>query len=137
MKFTNLAKGQITQTIAKMLFERAGYRVTRFGIEELFYEVVHLDQKRYLDLGLPLNLRSLPDFLVADPAISMVNLVEVKFRKRFSEESAINLYETLRHQFEHWPNAVCMLMVSEAPNGGKAEFNQQVQQVRPRPQPGF
>jgi hypothetical protein len=30
-----------------MLFERAGYRITRLGIEELFHEVVHLEAAQY------------------------------------------------------------------------------------------
>src|SRR5437867_1131672 len=117
MKFTNTAKGQLTQSIAKMLFERAGYRVTRLGIEELFHEVIHLDAAQYKKLGLPEPLRFLPDLLVATPEISAARLVEVKFRSRFNETSSKDLYSTLSRQFEYWPHTVCMLMIAE-PLGG-------------------
>jgi len=120
MKFTNIAKGQLTQSIAKMLFEKAGYRVTRLGIEELFSEVIHLDQKQYLELELPENLRSLPDLLIATKEMTCAKLIEVKFRSSFNEASAKGLYDILSKQFKCWPNTVCMLMISKSPiNGGR------------------
>lgn len=119
MKFSNVAKGQLTQSIAKMLFERAGYRVTRLGIEELFHEVVQLEVQEYRKLGLPKALRALPDLLVATPNISSARLVEVKFRSRFDGDSAQALHKTLSHQFEYWPETVCMLMIAEPEDGGR------------------
>lgn len=53
MLFSNTIKGQVSQTLIKTLLERAGYRVTRFGIEELFQEVIYMDAEQYAKLGLP------------------------------------------------------------------------------------
>lgn len=113
LKFTNRAKGHFTQSIAKMLFERAGYRVTRLGIEELFSEIIYLDQKQYIQLGLPENLRFLPDLLVATRDMTFARLMEVKFRLTFNESSSAALYQTLSRQFDYWSDAVCVLMVAE------------------------
>ena len=66
MHFTNVVKAQITQGLVKILLERAGYRVIRLGVEELFTEVIYPDQEKYLALDLPEPLRSLPDLLIAD-----------------------------------------------------------------------
>jgi hypothetical protein len=120
LKFTNLAKGHFTQSIAKMLFERAGYRVTRLGIEELFSEIIYLDQEQYNQLGLPDNLRFLPDLLIATREMDFARLVEVKFRLKFDDLSSAALYRTLSRQFDYWSDAVCVLMVAESVvQGGK------------------
>ena len=66
MHFTNVVKAQITQGLVRILLERAGYRVIRLGVEELFTEVIYPDQEKYLALDLPEPLRSLPDLLIAD-----------------------------------------------------------------------
>jgi hypothetical protein len=87
MLISNIVKGQITQSLVKVLFERAGYRVVRFGIEELFQEVIHLDASRYERLGLPPSLRMLPDLLIADTKLDKAFLVEVKFRSEITKES--------------------------------------------------
>jgi len=66
LRFPNLVKGQISQSLLTLLLERASYRVTRLGIEELFGEIKYIDLPQYLGLNLPLSLRYLPDLLVAD-----------------------------------------------------------------------
>src|SRR5579872_2875103 len=66
----NLLRGRLAEQILTVLLERAGYRVTRLGIEVLFDEVKYLDRERYLALGLPEQLRTLPDILVADPGVT-------------------------------------------------------------------
>jgi hypothetical protein len=71
----------MAERILVTLLERGGYRVTRLGIEEIFDEIKLLDQREYLDLGLPPALRALPDILVADPQVSWAALVEIKFRR--------------------------------------------------------
>src|SRR4051794_32968296 len=96
MEFKNVVKGQITQSLLKTLMERVGYRVTRLGVEELFGEIKYLDLEQYLALGLPLNLRFLPDLLVAEPDMQKVSLVEVKFRQEFSERSMESLHRDLK-----------------------------------------
>ena len=114
LKFTNIVKGAITQTLVTTILERGGYRVTRLGIEELFGEVKHLDLHQYLRLKLPLELRSLPDLLVADSNTSNVFLVEVKFRKNFDERSAKSLYDSLSEQRKYWAQTYTVVMISNS-----------------------
>ena len=76
LEFANVFKGVITQTTLAALFERGGYRVTRLGIEELFWEVKHNNLEQYLGLNLPLPLRYLPDPLVAELDMSNAFMVE-------------------------------------------------------------
>ena len=113
MRFASIVKGQLTQSLIKALFERAGYRVTRFGIEELFYEIVRLEKEQYLQLGLPKQLRYLPDLLIATPEVTSAFLVEVKFRRSFNQQTSSELYHILRRQFSYWPSARCVLLISE------------------------
>jgi hypothetical protein len=112
ISFGNLVKAQVTQSVLAALLERWGYRVTRLGIEELFGEVKHIDLPTYHSLDLPPQLRTLPDLLVAKRDMSEVFLVEVKFRKRFDEETARDLHQELRKQREHWPQSYAVLMVA-------------------------
>ena len=123
LQFTNIVKGQITQTILKALLERGGYRVTRLGIEEFFDEIKHLDLQQYLRLNLPRNLRYLPDLLVAELDMTNAFLVEVKFRRRFDKFSAKSLYDELSRQRKHWPQSYAVIMIAEPLVAGK-EFHQ-------------
>lgn len=116
MEFKNIVKGQITQTLVKTLLERAGYRVERFGVEELFNEVIHLDKEEYKKLSLPDSLRKLPDLLVADSDLQNAWLLEVKFRKRLTKKSAHELHQTLKEQFQHWPEAIALVIIAEHHN---------------------
>jgi hypothetical protein len=113
LQFTNIVKAQITQALLATLLERGGYRVTRLGIEELFGEIKYLDLPEYMALNLPLQLRHLPDLLVADRETKNAYLVEVKFRQRFDDVSANNLYEELCKQREYWPESYAVIMVAE------------------------
>ena len=113
IEFASLLKAQITQSLVKALFERAGYRVSRLGVEELYAEVIHLSEEQYLSMGLPLALRYLPDLLVADQALNTVYLVEVKYRRTFNEESMRSLYEKLKRQREFWPQSYGVIIVAE------------------------
>ena len=114
LHFSSKVKGQITQSLVKVLFERAGYRVMRLGIEEMFSEIVHLDKDQYFQLGLPDQLRYLPDLLIASPEITTASLVEVKFRSVFNQETASDLYRVLSRQFNYWPSALCVLLIGES-----------------------
>ncbi|MDP3063993.1 MAG: hypothetical protein Q8O40_12405 [Chloroflexota bacterium] len=114
LEFTNIIKGMVTQTLLTALFERGGYRVTRLGIEELFAEVKHIDLQQYMGLNLPLQLRYLPDLLVAEIDMTNVFLVEVKFRRKFDQASAESIYEELKDQREYWPQSHAVVMVAEA-----------------------
>ena len=85
LHFANVVKGQITQTMLKTILERAGYRVTPFGIEELVTEIKYIDKEQYDTLDLADALRCLPDLLVADYEMTVAYLVEVKFRRTFND----------------------------------------------------
>jgi hypothetical protein len=61
--FGNVVKAQVTQTVLAAILERWGYRVSRLGVEELFGEIKYLDDTQYHALGLPKQLRTLPDLL--------------------------------------------------------------------------
>lgn len=113
IQFSNLVKGQVTQSILATLLERAGYRVTRLGIEELFAEVKHIDLAQYQGLHLPKALRYLPDLLVANSAVTEAYLVEVKFRRRFDDGAAQSLHHALQEQREHWPESHGVIMIAE------------------------
>jgi hypothetical protein len=114
MTFASVLKGRIAERIIVTLLERGGFRVTRLGIEELFDEIKYLPREQYLALGLPPQLRSLPDLLVADPRVSWARMLEVKFRRRFDAEVARELYSTLADQRKSWPDAWSVIMIAEA-----------------------
>jgi hypothetical protein len=114
MHFKNLIKGQVTQSLLTTLLERAGYRVTRFGIEELFREVKYLDLQQYRRLNLSLHLRTLPDLLVAELDLSEAYLVEVKFRKAFTDQSARSLHSELTNQRKYWPDSYAVVMIANS-----------------------
>lgn len=86
----NVLTGNLAQRIVTVLLERAGYRVTRLGVEELFDGVKGMDREQYLGLGLPKQLRTLPDLLVADPGVTWATLIEVKYRNAFTRDTAAN-----------------------------------------------
>jgi hypothetical protein len=113
MLFTNIVKAQITQSLIKTLFERAGYRVTRLGVEEVFDEIIHLDEEQYLALNLPLTLRYLPNFLVLNQELNKAVLLEVKFRKTFDELTMQSLYEELKRQREYWPASYAVILTAQ------------------------
>jgi len=113
-EFTNTLKGVVTQSILKALLERGGYRVTRLEIEELFSEIKHIDLQQYQSLNLPLQLRFLPDLLVAEVDMTHVFMVEVKFRSRFDEYSAHSLFDELERQRKYWEQSYAVIMIAES-----------------------
>lgn len=112
MLFTNIVKAQLTQGLIKTLFERAGYRVTRLGVEELFVEIIHLDEEQYKSLNFPLALRYLPDLLSADHDLNRAFLLEVKFRKDFNEFSIKHLYHELKKQRQYWLDSYTVILIA-------------------------
>ncbi|MBE0471931.1 MAG: hypothetical protein IBX55_20785 [Methyloprofundus sp.] len=119
MRLDNLIKGQVTQSMVKSILESAGYRVSRLGVEEIFTEVTHLDYKQYEELNLPIELRSLPDLLVATATIDKAWLVEVKYRAKFDEDTIKEIYNTLSTQFAKWPDTVVVLLIGSHPRAEK------------------
>lgn len=102
MDFKNRLKGSVTQTLVKALLDDAGYRTIPLGVEEVIREVSVLPVEDYLDLELPPVLRKLPDFFVADPDISNAWLVEVKYRKEWSDDARQKLGNQIREQVKIW-----------------------------------
>jgi len=133
--FADTIKAQVTQTILAALLERGGYRVTRLGIEELIGEIKFLQRDRYRDLDLPMQLRLLPDLLVASLELREAILIEVKFRRCFDERAAQGLFKELEGQRQFWPQAYAVLMISE-PLGKPARFHQDYIRVLPPHQTG-
>lgn len=113
MPFGRVLRGRVAERILTTLLERGGFRVTRFGIEELFDEIKYLDLAAYLQLGLSKALRALPDLLVADTQVSWAALVEVKYRRRFTSKIARELHATLSEQRQYWPEAYAAIIIGE------------------------
>ena len=112
--FPNIIKAQVTQSLIASLLERGGYRVTRLGIEELIGEIKSLNLNEYNNLGLPIQLRTLPDLLVANREMTEIQLVEVKYRRRFDAKSRQSLYKELSKQREYWQVIVAIIVIGES-----------------------
>jgi hypothetical protein len=130
MSFSNVLRGHLTVRSWVTLLERGGYRVTPLGIEELFDEVKFLPLSQYLALGLPPALRSLPDLLVTNSNVSWARLIEVKFRQRFDQEVAEELYSALTEQRKYWPDLYAIIMIGE-PFVKEGKFHQDFVRVVP------
>jgi hypothetical protein len=109
--FSNAIKAQITQGLIKTLFERAGYRVTRLGVEELFTEITYLDEAQYKALNLPLGLRFLPDLLVAEREMQHAYLLDGKYRREFTLQTMKSLHIELKRQREYWPASYAVIII--------------------------
>lgn len=116
MKFQNRLKGSVTQALIKALLTDAGLSVVPLGIEEVVRDVADLDEAQYRSLQLPTQLRTLPDFFVANAERTSTWLVEVKFRRTWNDESRDELLETLREQARHWSPLYLVLLWGETPS---------------------
>jgi hypothetical protein len=126
----NLLRGDLAVRILTLLLEHSGYRVTRLGIEELFGEVKNLDPERRHDMGLPIRLWRLPDLLVANPEVTRIKLIEVKFRRKFDRETADELFEKLTEQRHDWPESHAVIIIGE-PFESNSRFSQDYIRVIP------
>jgi hypothetical protein len=119
MNYTNRLKGSVTQVLLKSLLEDAGYRIVPLGIEAVLREVASLPEKDYLKLGLPIQLRKLPDFFVSNNAIDKTWLVEVKYRKKWNAKVKKLLGAEIREQVRTWNPLFLMIFLghsAEDPN---------------------
>jgi hypothetical protein len=107
-------KGQVTQGMATALLENYGYRVSRLGIEEQHSELSLLPWAAYSDLGLPKQLRTLPDLLVTTPDCQRAWMVEVKMRSRITGATLQQLGVVLREQATFWPQTHTILFLAES-----------------------
>ena len=102
MEFRNRLKGNVAQTLFETLLGDVNYRIVPLGIEEIIREVRNLDSKAYINLGLSQTLRKLPDFFVALPDFQKTYLVEVKYRKNWSDSVRDRLGKEIREQVNQW-----------------------------------
>jgi len=114
MNYTSRLKGSVTQVLLKSLLEDAGYRIVPLGIEAVLREVASLSKEDYLRLNLPIQLRKLPDFFVANHAIDKTWLVEVKYRKQWNEETQNSLEEEIKEQVTAWNPLFLMIFVGRS-----------------------
>jgi len=125
----NLLRGRLAEQILTILLEHHGYRVSRVGIEKLVPEVKYLGRDQYLSLGLPDQLRTIPDLLIVDPGIEWARLFEVKFRRSFDRKTANELFAKLTDQREYWPESWAVIVRGQAPD--PARFHQDYFRVIP------
>lgn len=116
MQFANRIKGAVTQALLRALLEDSGYRIIPFGVEETWRELAQLKEQDYLALRLPKTLRQLPDFFVSDYPIKNTWLVEVKYRKEWSNSIRDELGSQLLEQVNHWSPLYLIVFL-----GGAAE----------------
>lgn len=129
----NSAKGRLTESLVMVLLEHAGYRVTRFGIEQSLDEIRYLRGPHLADLHLSKHLWSMPDLLVVDIDMPDVMPLEVKFRKRFDPPTARAIAGALRHQRNSWPDAWAILVVAVPPEGVRGNaYQDHVRMVGPQ-----
>lgn len=116
MKYTNRLKGSVTQALVRSLLTDAGITVVPLGIEEVIREVSDLEQDKYLALGLPDALRKLPDFFAANRERTKSWLIEVKFRKTWSDDVRAELETKLKEQAKTWTPLYLILFFGETPS---------------------
>ncbi len=131
MNIERAIKGRVTESLAFMLFDRAGYRIARFGIEELFREVKIISKEDYRNLGLDERLRALPDFLVSNAATTEAFQVEVKFRKSFCPDSRRELFETINYQRGFWSNTFHLIFLGKSPRLGARFYQDYIRVITP------
>lgn len=121
MEFSNRIKGQLTQSIVRVLLEHAGYRVKSVGIEEIADELRSLSREEYLALELPPFYRTLPDFFVTTRNKTKQWSLEIKYRNAWNNAVRLELHETLRQQTKQVGSIYLWLMVGHPATeiGGK------------------
>lgn len=126
MNYQNRLKGAVTQSLVRSLFAQAGLTVVPLGIEETVREVADLPMDQYVGLGLPIALRKLPDFFAANRERTTHWLVEVKYRRQWSDAVRDELGQTLAQQVSTWDPLVVFIFVGETPS----QFDQPSSWVR-------
>jgi hypothetical protein len=111
MQFANRIKGSVTQALLRALLEDGGYRIVPFGIEEVWRDLSLLNEAEYTALKLPRTLRQLPDFFVASQSFKKTWLVEVKYRKEWSDEVRDALGRRLKDQVANWSPLYLMMFL--------------------------
>lgn len=113
ISFGNRLKGKITQSLLETLLEDVNFRIVPLGIEEIVREVKYLNMEEYQGLNLPTALRKLPDFFVSLTDFSKSFLIEVKFRKAWSNLTKRQLGDQLREQVQTWHPIYLVVFLGE------------------------
>ena len=115
LEFKNVLRGQTGQNIVKILFEKAGYRVKRIGIEELCPDILPLTEKQYKALHIPQELRRMPDLIALDLDTDHLSsfLLEVKFRSVFTKKVMQDLHGLFCEQREYWPQTYFVILIAD------------------------
>jgi hypothetical protein len=111
--FRNRLKGNLAQSLFETLLEDVKYRIVPLGIEEVIREVITLDQRQYSELGLSNTLRRLPDFFVAKPEFDKTMLVEIKYRRNWTESVRDSLGKELLEQVRQWEPLYLVMFLGE------------------------
>lgn len=86
----NLVKGKIAETVfAQMLRSTGNFTVLEFGYEKIIPELVGRGKQENSEMVEA--LRTAPDFAVIDNNTKVVYLIEVKYRKSFSDSNILNI----------------------------------------------
>ena len=95
-----LLKGKLGEEIAKYHFEQMGFEIVRTGKEELFKDLIKIENKNQFISNLIFNiyetiLSKLPDFLVFKKDENKMFFVEIKYRDKIDLEQCKlkNTYE--------------------------------------------
>lgn len=118
MDYTNRLKGSVTQALVRSLLTDAGITVVPLGIEEVIRELSDLTEEKYLTLSLPEPLRRLPDFFAVNSERTQSWLIEVKFRKQWSNDTREALGKKLTEQVKAWNPIYLVLFFGESPSKG-------------------
>jgi len=90
----NLVKGKIAETVfAQMLRSTGAFTVLEFGYEKIIPELVGRGKGQ--DNEMVETLRTAPDFAVINNVSKQVHLIEVKYRRRFTDENVLEIAERM------------------------------------------
>ncbi len=116
MEYTNRLKGSVTQALVRSLLTNAGITIVPLGIEEVIREIAELRHAEYRALNLPDSLKQLPDFFAVNQDRTQSWLIEVKFRRIWSDEVKAELEAKLKKQVKSWSPIYLILFFGETPS---------------------
>lgn len=115
MEFLSRIKKEMTEGMARAIFEDAGYRVIESGVEKVFRELACMAPEEYVRLSMPETMRKLPDFMVMTREQDRKYLIEVKYREQWSK----SVLTDLRAQVQAFGEMVLVCVNATAANPRK------------------
>lgn len=116
MDYQNRLKGAVTQSLVRSLFAQAGLTIVPLGIEETIREVAELPLPQYMQLNLPTALRKIPDFFATDKDRTKFWLIEVKYRRQWSDAVRDELGVAFAQQVSTWDPLIAIIFLGEKPS---------------------